>query len=252
MAEKTYSLIAGTLLLSGNILLPAGIIWSVVMLSCTFRSTLAFNSSGRGSNSGRGFMLGPRSTDTFELSSRGGIILLSLIRYVSGSDTSGACPRSLGSVITPCIADATAVSGLHRYTRSSFVPLLPGKLRVKVLKEIVSVAGACPIPMHPRQPHWCILAPAWINVRKAPAISAFSNTCRLPGFISKLTNGCISMDSRDLAATTMSLNDELAQEPMMTWDTGCPATSRTGTTLSGDDGQAIIGSIEERSILIIS
>ena len=36
----------------------------------------------------------------------------------------------------------------------------------------------------------------------------------------------------------------------MTWLTSVPATSRTGTTLSGIDGQAMSGSISERSTVI--
>ena len=62
--------------------------------------------------------------------------------------------KSLGSVITPVKAEAAAVSGLQRYTWSSSVPDLPLKLRGTVLKLILSVAGACPMPMQPLQPAW--------------------------------------------------------------------------------------------------
>ncbi len=57
-----------------------------------------------------------------------------------------------GSVITPVKAEAAAVSGLHKYTWSSFVPERPGKLRGTVRRLIFPVAGACPIPMQPPQP----------------------------------------------------------------------------------------------------
>ena len=64
----------------------------------------------------------------------------------------GYSPKSLGSVIHPFIAEAIAVSGLTRKTRSSFVPLRPGKFLGNVLREILPVAGACPMPIQPRQP----------------------------------------------------------------------------------------------------
>jgi hypothetical protein len=39
----------------------------------------------------------------------------------------------------------------------------------------------------------------------------------------------------------------LAEEPMTTWLTVCPATSRTATTLPGEDGLAISGCSVDRS-----
>ena len=47
---------------------------------------------------------------------------------------------------------AAAVSGLTRHTLSSTVPERPGKFRGTVRKLILSVAGACPMPMQPLQP----------------------------------------------------------------------------------------------------
>src|SRR5699024_8047508 len=65
-----------------------------------------------------------------------------------------------GSVTTPVIADAAAVSGLHKNTLSSFVPERPGKFLGVVRKLFLPEAGACPIPIHPVQPALCIRAPA--------------------------------------------------------------------------------------------
>jgi hypothetical protein len=59
--------------------------------------------------------------------------------------------RSLGSVIFPVNAAAAAVSG-YKYILSSNVPERPGKFRGIVLRLMVFVAGACPMPMHPIQP----------------------------------------------------------------------------------------------------
>jgi hypothetical protein len=57
--------------------------------------------------------------------------------------------RSLGSVIFPVNAAAAAVSELHKYILSSNVPERPGKFQGIVLRLMVFVAGACPMPMHP-------------------------------------------------------------------------------------------------------
>ena len=46
--------------------------------------------------------------------------------------------------------------------------------------------------------------------------------------------------------------DELLQEPMVTCWNGSPATSLTSLTLSGEEGQAILGVSELRSSSIIS
>src|SRR6266702_5580603 len=67
--------------------------------------------------------------------------------------------RSRGSVIWPVSAAAAAVSGEHSQTESSPVPDRPGKLRGTVRRLFRPIAGACPMPMHPRQPAWWIRAP---------------------------------------------------------------------------------------------
>ena len=71
----------------------------------------------------------------------------------SGSSIVGhGISKDRGSVITPVIAEAAAVSGLTRQTLSSCVPDRPGKLRGTVRRLIFSEAGACPMPMQPLQP----------------------------------------------------------------------------------------------------
>ena len=42
----------------------------------------------------------------------------------------------------------------------TYACMMKGKLRGKVLRETPPVGGACPMPIHPRQPDWCTLAPA--------------------------------------------------------------------------------------------
>ena len=63
-----------------------------------------------------------------------GVILFSLILKLVGITTSGAFPSVVGSVNTPVIAEAAAVSGETRYTCASAVPLLARKLRLNVRK----------------------------------------------------------------------------------------------------------------------
>ncbi len=95
--------------------------------------------------------------------------------------------KSLGSVILPVKAEAAAVSGLTRYTRSSFVPDLLGKFLGTVLKLILLLAGAWPIPMQPIHPAWCNLAPEWIRFCNTPFMDKFSNSWREVGVTSNET-----------------------------------------------------------------
>src|SRR5205823_9086691 len=67
--------------------------------------------------------------------------------YFVGSWKAGNFPWSRGSVIFPSSAVAAAVSGLHRYTRSSAVPLRPSKLRLNVRTEAPRVGGGNALPM---------------------------------------------------------------------------------------------------------
>ena len=50
----------------------------------------------------------------------------------------------------------------------------------------------------------------------------------------------------------MSSHEEFVHEPTMTWSMAVPATSRAGTTLSGEAGRATSGSSEPRSSAISS
>jgi len=63
---------------------------------------------------GKGLMLGPLTTSTSAPSGAGGSTMLSSITNFSGMLTFGASPNSLGSISTPVIALAAAVSGLTK------------------------------------------------------------------------------------------------------------------------------------------
>ncbi len=84
------------------------------MLSPTFNSTTHERFLGIGLPLGAGFMFGPRIIRTSSESFAGGMIILSSIRIEAGSETVIGFPSSLGSVITPAMAVAAAVSGLVR------------------------------------------------------------------------------------------------------------------------------------------
>lgn len=64
--------------------------------------------------------------------------------------------------------------------------------------------------------------------------------------------GAICFPRRISATTMRSRYDEFTEEPTATCVTGVPSTSRTGTTLSGEWGLAMSGSICERSSVISS
>lgn len=166
---------------------------------------------------------------------------------IGGSSPSSAA-RSRGSAISPVNAAAAAVSGEHSHTRSSRVPDRPGKLRGTVRSELWPTAGACPIPMHPRHPVWWRRAPAARSVKVAPIRVRSSKISRDDGLTSTLTESFVWRPSSIAATTAKSRSPGLAEEPITTWPTGSPATSRTGTTLSGEDGLAINGSSVDRSI----
>ena len=121
-----------------------------------------------------------------------------------------------GSVIAPVSADAAAVSGEHSQTLSSLVPERPGKLRGMVRSELCSVAGACPIPMHPMQPAWCSRAPLLINDVVAPILVRSSRISREVGLTSKLTSGEVCRPSTIAAAMAKSRSPGLALDPMTT------------------------------------
>ncbi len=95
------------------------------------------------------------------------------------------------------------------------------------------------MPMHPQQPGGITRAPASKSGTRPPARMRFSNTCREPGLISRLTRGCTRRPCKARAAIIKSRNDELAQEPMSTCSTGVPSRSFTGATRSGELGWAV-------------
>ena len=91
-------------------------------------------------------------------------------------------PRSIGSVISPVKAAATAVSGDTRYTCPSAVPERPSKLRLngpqgKHRPEF----GEKPMPMQGPQAHSSTLAPLAMMSVSAPQSASISSTCLEPG-----------------------------------------------------------------------
>src|SRR5699024_5855880 len=161
--SKENLLISGKLLRYGSTREPPAKISSVEMLAPIFSNIGTSNLSGRAVILGIDAILGPFSNSTLAASSGGNGASSKFRSKVvsSGSWKTGALsPSDRGSVITPFKADAAAVSGLHKNTLSSCVPDLPGKFLGVVRKLFRPVAGACPIPIQPLQPAWCILPPA--------------------------------------------------------------------------------------------
>src|SRR5690625_4355097 len=120
-------------------------------------------SSGNSSIVGIDAILGPFSnvTSFASLYGKGLSNKLASIVGCSGSFIRGyVIVNVLGSVIFPVNAEAAAVSGLHKKTLSSFVPERPGKFLGVVLRLFLPEAGACPIPIQPLHPAWCIRPPA--------------------------------------------------------------------------------------------
>jgi hypothetical protein len=78
----------------------------------------------------------------------------------AGGVTAGGAPSVRGSVIAPVSAVAAAVDGEHKYTRSSAVPLRPGKLRLNVRTDASPLIGACPMPIQGPQTGSSMRAPA--------------------------------------------------------------------------------------------
>jgi hypothetical protein len=122
-----------------------------------------------------------------------------------------------GSVISPTMADATAVSGLTRYTISPRVPERSEKFRLKVRRLTVSLAGESPWPMHGPQADSRILAPALNSGVKHPVSASIISTCRLPGAIASSTIGAIRLARRRTSATIVrSARLEFVQLPIRT------------------------------------
>ena len=122
--------------------------------------------------------------------------------------------RVLGSVIFPTRAEVAAVSGEHKNTESSSVPERPGKLRGVVRSEFRPIAGACPMPMQPLHPVWCMRAPAATSAPRRPSLISICSTCRDVGFTSKETPGGTVRPRTISAAMAKSLHPGLAEEPM--------------------------------------
>ena len=228
--------------------------WSVVMLSPTFSTALPVTLSGSAPAMGRGLMLGPRTTSTVSIrgSSMGGRMRLSFMRKLSGRSILTYSPRVRGSVNTPAMAEAAAVSGLTRYTCASAVPVRPSKLRLKVRRDTPAELGDWPMPMQGPQAHSKILAPADIMSARAPFAASIWYTCLEPQPMVRLTSGWTVLPLSTAATRIMSRYDELVQEPMQTWSILMPESSDTGFTASGLWGQAARGSKLERSTVITS
>ncbi|MBA7586380.1 hypothetical protein ES708_28378 [subsurface metagenome] len=115
----------------GNTLDPEGKMSSVVILSPNFNCTSNSIFFLIGSFKDREIIFGPLITFTFLEFFAGGIIIESSIIYgISLLISMGSIPKSLGSVILPVKAEAAAVSGLVKYTKAFWVPLLPMKFRL--------------------------------------------------------------------------------------------------------------------------
>ena len=79
-----------------------------------------------------------------------------------------------------------------------------------------------------------------------------SRMCREPGVTVIWMFGCTTLSRRTEATVARSPKEEFTDEPTQTWTVGVPATSRTGTTLPGEEGFAISGSSAARSMTVVS
>jgi hypothetical protein len=150
-------------------------------------------------------------------------------------------------MISPVIAAAVATSGEARYTESSSIPERPSKLRLNVRTDTESEAGTWPTPMQAPQVASEKFTPAAISSATHPSRASISEACLEPGATIMSVVRLVDRPSSIFAAGRISSYAPFVQEPMITWSTSVPATSSTGTTLSGIDGSAISGSIDERS-----
>jgi hypothetical protein len=99
--------------------------------------------------------------------------------------------------------------------------------------------------MHPA---WWIRAPPITRLVVAPILVRSARISRDVGLMSKLTCGAVCRPATIAAAIAKSRSPGLALDPITACAISCPATSRTGTTLPGEDGLAISGSISDRSM----
>ncbi len=128
----------------------------------------------------------------------------------------------------------------------------PSKLRLKVRSVTAPLGGAWPMPMQGPQASSSTRAPAATMAASEPLSAIIFITCREPGEMTRLTRGSTRRSASTVATSSRSCSDELVQLPMQTWSTGLPASSRTGTTLSGLCGCAMRGSSVARSISTVS
>jgi hypothetical protein len=95
-------------------------------------------------------------------------------------------------------------------------------------------------------------APAARSSVRMPSRDMISRTRLEPGKTTKDSESATRSPRMVRATAHMSSHDELVHEPTMTCSTAVPATSPTGTTLSGEEGRATSGSSAERSSSICS
>src|SRR3990172_200859 len=104
------------------------------------------------------------------------------------------------------------------------------------------------MPMQGPQADSRIRPPAAMRSASAPFEAIMVYTCLEPGVTVKLMSGWTVFPLSIVATVIRSRNEELVQLPTQTWESFVPSTSETGTTLSGLDGRAIIGSSVSRLI----
>jgi len=132
------------------------------------------------------------------------------------------------------------------------VPERPLKLRLKVRTLALPVGGAWPMPTQGPQAGSRMRRPARSRSSSTPEVVMVVRIWRLPGdTVPTVVGGRCWPDSM-AAGMARSSYQELTLEPKQTWNTGVPATSATGTTLSGWWGLAISGSRVPRSTWISS
>src|SRR5438552_1432209 len=250
--SKTCSARAGMFERSGRTFAPAGMMWSVEMLSPRRIKTSPSSVSFGGFATGKGPMFGPRTIEIEPRSFGGHSNPEVSTGYFVGSWKAGNFPWSRGSVIFPSSAVAAAVSGLHRYTRSSAVPLRPSKLRLNVRTEAPRVGGENPIPMHGPHATSSSRTPALMSFVMRPLVSMRSSVWREPGETATEIPGAMRLWSSACATMLRSRNEEFTLLPTATCATSVPATSRTGFTLSGLEGHAMRGSNSPRSTSTVS
>src|SRR5215210_164537 len=136
--------------------------------------------------------------------------------------------RRRGSLTTPAIADAAAVSGEARRVRPP-LPWRPSKLRFEVLIAYCPGANWSPfIAMHIEQPASRHSAPAARKTSARPSRSASRFTSSEPGTTMTRTPSATCRSRRTEAARRRSLIRPLVHEPMKTTSTFWPRIAWPG------------------------